>query len=215
VGPLGELGDRVPLPQAAALQQMALDRQPELRTADLMVERAQAALAVADSDFKPDFALQGGYMLMPDSRDAWTAQVSVTWPKAPWSRGRVDARRSQAAADVEAARARRRAAENAVRLVVQQAYVRVTAAEARAELLRTSIIPQAQQALEVARAGYQTGRGEFLPLLDNQRVLLDTRLTYLTALTEREQALADLERAVGGELAGRAAVGLLSSSRER
>lgn len=214
IGPLGDLPARVPLLSSAALQQIALERQPELRAADLLIERAQAALAVADSDFKPDFALQGGYMLMPDMRDAWTAQVSITWPKAPWSKGRLDARRAQALADIEAAKARRRVTESAVRRAIQRAYVRVTTAEARAELLATSIIPQAEQALAIARAGYQTDRGDFLPLLDNQRVLLDARLEYHALLTEREQALADLERAVGAELAGRGGLGL-ESARER
>ena len=101
---------------------------------------------------------------------------------------------------VEAARARQRTVENAVRLAVQQAYVRVKAASQRADLLRTSVLPQIRQTLEVSLVAYQTERGDFLALLDNQRMLLRTELDYFRALSDFEQALADLERAIGSEL---------------
>jgi len=31
-------------------------------------------------------------MLMPRMTDAWMGRVGITWPKAPWSRGKIDAR---------------------------------------------------------------------------------------------------------------------------
>lgn len=201
IGPLVEPRERVLLPAAAELQRLAVERQPELRQADLEIERAQAALAVAERDDKPDFFMSAGYMFMPHGRDALMANVGITWPTARWARGRLDARKAEAAAAVEAARAKKRAVENAVRLAVQDAYVRVKAAEQRAALLRTSIVPQSVQTLEVSRAAYQTDRVDFLALIDNQRVLLDVQLDYYRALADLEQALADLERAVGTEIA--------------
>lgn len=200
IGPLVEPRERVLLPAAAELQRLALERQPELRQADLEIERAQAALAVAERDYKPDFFVSAGYMFMPDGRDSVMANFGITWPTARWARGRLDARKAEAAAAVEAARARKRAVENAIRLAVQDAYVRVKAAEQRAALLRTSIVPQSEQALEVSRAAYQTDRVDFLALIDNQRVLLDAQLEYYRALSDLEQALADLDRAVGTEI---------------
>ena len=85
-------------------------------------------------------------------------------------------------------------------LAVQDAYVRVQAAAQRAELLRTSIVPQSEQTLEVSRVAYQTDRVDFLALIDNQRVLLDVQLAYYRAMSDLEQAFADLERAVGTDL---------------
>lgn len=200
IGPLLEPRERVILPPPAELQRIALERQPELRGAALGVERAEAALAVARSDERPDFFVSGGYMLMPGRTDAWTANVGVTWPTAPWSRRRLDARTAEAAAEIDAARARQRAARNAVEYAVQDAYIRVKAAGQRASLLRTSVVPQSAQALEVSRAAYQTDQADFLALIDNQRGLLEVRLEYYRALSDLEQALADLERAVGTPL---------------
>ena len=200
VGPLEEPRERILLPAAEELRSLALKNQPELQSARLEIERSQAELAVARRDYKPDFSVQGGYLLMPGQTDSVLARVSVTWPTAPWARGKLDARVAEANLSVEAATARQRTVENALGFAVQEAYLRVRAAEQRAALLRTTILPQSQQTLAVSRVAYQTDRVDFLALIDNQRVLLTSQLDYFKALSDREQAVADLERAVGTEI---------------
>ena len=188
------------LPATADLQRLAIERQPELQKARLEVERAEAELASVRADYKPDFSVQGGYMLMPRMTDAWMGRVGITWPKAPWSRGKIDARVAEQNASIQTAKARVQAMENMVRLAVQEAYVRAKSAQDRASLLRTTIRPQSLQTLEVSRVAYQTDRVDFQALIDNQRVLLDVNLDYFRALSDLTQALADLERAVGNDL---------------
>jgi outer membrane protein, heavy metal efflux system len=200
IGAIAEPPERLSLPPTEELQRRALERHPELRGAALSVERAQAAVAVADGAYKPDFTVGGGYMLMPHGHDAWTASVGITWPTARWARGRLDAQKAVATAEVEAARAEQRAMESQVRLAVHDAYIRVKSAEQQAALLRTTVVPQSQHTLEVARAAYQTDRVDLLALIDNQRELLDAQLGYFRALSDLEQARADLERAVGEDL---------------
>src|SRR5581483_1334426 len=92
IGPLAEPQEQVRLPPAAALQQLAIHRRPELQSARLAVERAEAELAAAVREYEPDFSVQGGYMLTPGMTDAWMGRIAVTWPRAPWSRGRIDAK---------------------------------------------------------------------------------------------------------------------------
>jgi cobalt-zinc-cadmium efflux system outer membrane protein len=77
----------------------------------------------------------------------------------------------------------------------------VKSAEQRAALLRTTILPQSRQTLDVALAAYQTDRVDFLALLDNERTVLDAQLEYFRAVSDFEEALADLERALGTDLA--------------
>ena len=90
--------------------------------------------------------------------------------------------------------------ENSVRLAVQEAYIHARSAQARAALLRTTILPQSQQTFEVSRIAYQTDRMDFQSLIDNERTLLDSQLEYFRALSEFRQATADLERAIGTDL---------------
>jgi outer membrane protein TolC len=143
----------------------------------------------------------GGYQLMPRSVGAWTASISVTWPGAPWSRGGLDAKKAEAAAEVAAARAREQQLRNAVGLAVQQAYIRAASAAARASLLETTIIPQSQQVLDVSRIAYQSDRADIAGLVEQQHGLLEARLEYFRALVASEEARADLEYAMGGEVA--------------
>jgi outer membrane protein TolC len=200
IGPLIEPQEQTVLPATADLQRLALERQPELQRARTEIERAEAELASVRSDYKPDFSIQGGYMLMPRMTDAWMGRVAITRPKAPWSHGRIDARLAEQTAAIQAAKARSQATESMVRLAVQEAYVRAKSAQDRAVLLRTTIRPQSQQTLEVSRVAYQTDRVDFQALIDNERVLLDVNLDYFRALSDFTQALADLERAVGSDL---------------
>jgi outer membrane protein TolC len=200
IGPLDEPREAIALPESVELQRIAIEQQPELRRAQLGVERAQAALAVINREYKPDFFVGGGYMLMPRQAGAWTASAGMTWPNAPWSRGRLDAQKAEATAHVEAAAAQARVVERQIRQAVHEAYVRVQGAGQRAALLRTTILPQSEQTLEVSRVAYQADRLDFLALIDNQRALLDARLNYYRALSDRELALADLSRAIGTEI---------------
>jgi outer membrane protein TolC len=200
IGPLVDPPEQMLMPPSADLQRLAIERQPELQKARLEVRRAEAELAVARGDAKPDFAVQGGYGVMPNQTDAIIAQVGISWPRAPWARGKLDARVAEQSGAVAAAQARVRAMENGIRLSVHDAYVRAAYARERALLVRTTILPQSQQTLDVSRVAYQADRVDFQTVIDNQRTLLDAQLTYYRALAEFEQAVADLERAIGTEL---------------
>jgi outer membrane protein TolC len=200
IGALAEATEQKLITPLTELQRRALDSQPELRMSQAQIEQAEAQLAVARAEYKPDFSIGAGYQLMPGQTDGWLGKVAMTWPRAPWSRGRIDAHVAEAASAVETAKARKRSTESMVKLAVQQAYVRVGAAEERALLLRTTILPQSRHTVDVSRIAYQTSRVEFLEMLDSARTLLDAQLEYERAVSELQQALADLERAIGTEL---------------
>ena len=200
IGPLEEPREQTLLPSSAELQRLAVDRQPELQRARLEIEKAEAELASARLERKPDYTVQGGYQLMPDQTDGLIVKVGITWPNAPWSRARIDAKIAEQSAAGTSARSRERAMENMVRLAVQEAYVRAKAAQERAALLRTTILPQAQQTFDVSRLAYQSDRADFQTILESERALLDSRLDYFKALAEFAQAVGDLERAIGSDL---------------
>jgi outer membrane protein TolC len=121
----------------------------------------------------------------------------MTWPGAPWSHGRTDARSAAATAGISVAKAQLVAAERTRGLAVQEAWVRANTAASRVSLIDTSVLPQAAQSLASARIAYESGRAEFAALLDAGRVLLDERLRRLRAQGEFLMARADLDLAVG------------------
>jgi outer membrane protein TolC len=59
------------------------------------------------------------------------------------------------------------------------------------------IIPQAEESLASAEAAYTTDRLDFLNLLDAERVLFQSRLSFHRLVSDMWIALADLELSVG------------------
>ena len=200
IGPLEELQEKTLVVPLESLRAQAAANRPELTAARRRVERAEAELAVAWQDYKPDFSVQGGYMVMPHQTDALMLQGTFTWMRAPWSRAKLDLHVQEMAARVTAAKAQEAALENQTRLDVDTAYVHAKTAEQRASLLRTTILPQSRQTLDVSRIGYQSGQGAIVDVLDTERILLSSRLDYYKALSDFEQSLADLQRAVGSDI---------------
>jgi len=106
----------------------------------------------------------------------------------------------EAKADREMAEAEYQTMKNMTLYDVKKLFVKVKTAQRLIELYQTSVIPQAEAALKVAEAGYQSEKSNFLDLLDAARSLLDFRLEHYQHITDYEISLADLERAVGSDL---------------
>jgi cobalt-zinc-cadmium efflux system outer membrane protein len=175
----------------------ALERHPAMALAAAEIAREDAELARLQGERRPDFVVGGGYMLMPGEAGAWTARAGITWPNAPWSRKRIDAEIEAQRRRVAAVSARRDAVANAIRRGVQEAQVQIDAARQRAELISTTLVPHVDHVLEVSRAAYRTGRGDFSDVIDAQRSLLAVEVEYAAAQTDVTLALAGLDRAMG------------------
>lgn len=185
------------VPALSDAERIALDRNPEVAMASAEIAREEAELVRLRGERRPDFVVGGGYMLQPGGAGAWTARGGMTWPNAPWTRGRLNTSIEVQEKRLLAARAQRDAVTSAVRRAVHEALVRVDAARDRVRLLESSVIPHIEHAFDVARVAYASDRGEFADLLDTQRVLLSTRIEVVSARAELASAVADLEMALG------------------
>jgi outer membrane protein TolC len=72
-------------------------------------------------------------------------------------------------------------------------------AERKMALYQKSLLPRAEQALEVIRSAFESGKTDFLDFIDSQRTLLEFELAYEEARTRRAQRLAELQMIVGKE----------------
>ena len=68
------------------------------------------------------------------------------------------------------------------------------------KLYREGLLAQAELSFRSAMAAYQTGRVEFVNLLEAERALREVRMGYYRSQVNVVQSLADLERVVGKEL---------------
>jgi outer membrane protein TolC len=182
------------------LQQVAIQNRPELRALDIEIARSQTAIALAQKQYYPDFNVMVSRFQNFEARDGFGAMVTMSLPFSFWTKPKYDAGVREAAANQDSAKALYQVLKNQVLFDVKDLLVKTEAAEKLMTLYKTTIIPQARQTLESARANYQTGKLEFLSLLDAERALRDFQLEYYRALTTFEQRMAELERAVGMDL---------------
>jgi outer membrane protein TolC len=180
-----------------------MQNRPELRVLDFEITRAQTATALAQKQLYPDFNVSIERYQNFDARDGFGGGVTMSLPFAFWTRPKYEAGIREAASNVDSARATLQALQNQILFEVKDILARIEAAEKMVTLYKTTVLPQAQQTLESARIGYQTGKAEFLTLLDAERAIKDFQLAYYRVLAESEQRMAELERAVGADLGGR------------
>ncbi|MBI2559902.1 MAG: TolC family protein [Planctomycetes bacterium] len=191
------------------LYQMTRKISPELQQFARDIEKNDVAKRLAKKQYLPDFTVEVEYMdnrFLPSGlepvgggvRDEWSGSVGITVPL--FQKQRWDAGVRQATADFEASQRAYKNMENTAFFGVKDSHFKIQTAERLIELYKNSIIPQAEQSLKAAEIGYQTGKVDFLQLIDSQRVLLFFRLAYYRAVADFEQNLAELERVVGTDL---------------
>jgi len=194
VGPLAPI---VPSVSMSAAESLALERHPDLAAADAAIAREEAELARLRGERRPDFVVGGGYMLMPGDAGAFTARGGITWPNAPWSRGRLNAAIDTQVKRLDAAKAQREAVVVRVRHAVRDVTIRIAAAQRQVQLIQSTVLPQVEHAFELARVSYTGGEGTFMDVLESRRLLLTTQLEFAETRASISRAFVDLEAAVG------------------
>lgn len=180
------------------LEDIAIKNRPELKKYDHAVKREEATLKLSKKDYYyADFEPMVEYMQEDKRSDTWASALTINvpwfWPK---NRSKVN----ESKEELNAAKSDYRFVNNKTLFEVKDYLVKVQSSESTINLYKTGVIPQAEQSLKAARIGYEADRLDFLTLIDSQRILLNSRLLYYRALTDFEQNLANLEKAVGMQL---------------
>lgn len=169
-------------------------------TESLDVRLAEAQATAADAIVRreraagtPDVTAEAGYRRWEeDNESAIVFGLSVPLPLFNRNQGNVAA----ANADAVAAKSRRLQvlAESVQR--IRGAEDNFVAAESRVRTLEQVAGPAAQQALDLARAGFEAGRFSLLDVLDAEAAFASAQATLIEAQRDRAVAAAELERAL-------------------
>jgi outer membrane protein TolC len=187
------------------LQQLAIERRPDLAAIGARVREEQANVALAAREFYPDIEVFGRY-------DAFWQETPLR-PMVGMNLNLPIQRERRRAAVCEAMfRANQRRAEfeqqiDAIRNDVQAAWARLVESRQIVALYRQTLLPAAEQNVASARSGYVAARVDFLRLIEAQRQLITLREKSYEAETDYHRRLAELERLVGGPLPEQAPVG--------
>ena len=181
-----------------ALTELALRQRPEVAAQEASVARFEANRRSARLGYFPDFEFTAERFYNFDRRDGVGGMVSISIPLV--YKYKYDAAVGEANARITTAQAELRRLQDRIRREVQQAFLRAKTALLQRDLFQSTHIPQAEQALRASQIGYETGRVDFLSLIDSVRAIESVHLEHFQAEADFEKAHADLERALGGDV---------------
>ena len=181
---------------------LTLEHRPELKAMEYSIKRAESSLALARLEYMPDFTtrIEARQFDGEGGIREYDVFLGVNVPIWFWTKQKYQVK--EAKDNLEEAKALYQTMKNNVLFEVQDALVRVESTQRLSKLYTTGVLPQAQQALESSQIGYQTGKVDFLSLLDSVRTFKDFQLEYYESIVKFEMAFAELEKAVGMTLGG-------------
>jgi cobalt-zinc-cadmium efflux system outer membrane protein len=151
------------------LRSFALNDRPEIKAAELDVQRSEQSRALAQRQYYPDFNVAFQRFQNYQANDGFGAYVAMSIPFAFWTKPKYDAGVQEAAAAVAAARAQHHTLENLTRFQVDDLLAKLRATDQVATLYRTTILPQAEQSLDVGACRVSCGQGRsFLDLIETR-----------------------------------------------
>jgi cobalt-zinc-cadmium efflux system outer membrane protein len=199
----GQFGILDRLPSSQELVSLALANRPELLALEAMGKQGEHKVRLAQKGYGPDFMISAGYMLMPSgsmNRNGWIGEVSVTLP---WlNRGKHDSEIREAHEELSAVQLEVRRQRTAIAREVQDALIRTESARKTINLYRDTLRPNLQDLSGAATVAYRTNQGDLLSVLDTRSMSFELEYALFDAITEYEQSLSELERAIGAPLSG-------------
>lgn len=199
--PLGyvpDIGMALPSLAFEPVASLALENRPELKGMLSNIDMNRAELALAKREYFPDFMFRLMYKDMAmTGDDFWAVMAGVNIPLAFWSGGKFTGKVQEGKINIRKAEADYRTMLNMVQYEIQDALVKVQTNQNLVMLYKHTVIPQAEQTLQSTDAAYQTGKTEFLMVIDAYRMLLMARLDYYMSVMNYLSSQAALEQAVG------------------
>jgi cobalt-zinc-cadmium efflux system outer membrane protein len=181
----------VPLPDydLERLRAYVVSIHPDLRSAQIGVERAQLVLKRATVEPIPNVTIGTGYVRQNQNKsDDWVIAASIPVPVWNKNQGNILAAKAQIG---EAASEVGRVQNDLVGRLAA-AFTTYSAASKRAEKYKTAILPKAEQSFQLAQKAYRGGQFEYLRVLQAQRAVAEARLEYLRSLGEAWRAASEL-----------------------
>jgi outer membrane protein, heavy metal efflux system len=181
------------LPEPEPLESMAarLPGSLLLQSVTLEAESATARQRLAAADARPDLNLSLGVRRL-EAFDDQGLVMSMSMPLGSGSRARHA--QAESRADSMSVARRREALEADGYQQLFEKYQELAHARAEFHALDRTMIPKAQQALELASRGFELGRFPFLSLAQSQQTVFELRRRRIDAAARYHFLTADMQR---------------------
>lgn len=185
----GDLDTPLPEYDLDRVRLYVLGIHPDIRSAQLGVERAELLARRAEVEPIPNVTVGAGYTRQGQNRsNDWDIGVSVPVPLWNRNQGNILAAKAQvgeATSQVERVR-------NDLVNRLATAFGTYSAARKRAERYKTSILPKAQETYQLSLRAYKGGQFEYLRVLASQRTVAEANLELGRSLGEMWRAASEV-----------------------
>ncbi len=195
---IDSIQDSIPQWNFNQLSTLAFENRPELKAMQYNIKMNEAELAASKLEYYPDLMVQLMYKNMTGTtNDFWSTMVGVSIPLAFWSGDKFTGKVEENKINISTAEVQYNASKNMVASQVQDALVKIESDKNLIDLYKNTVIPQAQQTLQSTLAEYQTGKTEFLMVIDAYKMVLMAKQDYYMSQMNYMQSQALLEQAAG------------------
>jgi cobalt-zinc-cadmium efflux system outer membrane protein len=181
-------------PRAAEDLAAAIATNPDVARWESQEQRQRAVLRLEKANAVPDVTVGGGVQRFEETDDSsLVLGLGVPIPLFDRNQGGI----REAVAELGKVRRQVEAAQVRILASLSEAAGAQAAAYEEATILRTDVLPKAEQAFAAAQDGYRQGKFDYLYVLDTQRTLFEMQAGYLDAVEAYHRASAEVQRLVG------------------
>jgi cobalt-zinc-cadmium efflux system outer membrane protein len=175
----------------------ALNRSPEIKSRNKMIEAADTKIQIAQKEYYPDFNINASYFNRKgDFKDMWSATATINIPL--YFKTKQEPAVREAKAFHTQAKQELEAVKLMISAAIQDNLSMVRLSEKLMDLYKNGLIPKNTQDVELALTGYATGRTEAIVVISRLKTLLDYENLYWNQFVEREKAVARLQAITEG-----------------
>lgn len=182
------------------LYRLTVENNPQLLMFSYMIDKGEYAEKLARKSFLPDIMLGTAFSGLASGTGigAWDLMMSFSVPLWFWSKQRYEVK--EAVNNLEEAKAAYQAMKNKALSQTKNFVVKIETARNKIKLYKDNMMPIIESSIESSLSALRSGKGDFMMLLDSERMLVETKMNYYSALVEYNMNMADLERQIGASL---------------
>lgn len=183
------------VPALADLERRVEQESPEARAAEAAIRAAEAELALAGLERRPDWMVNGYYGRRERFEDmvGLAAAINLPWAR----RSRLAEKQAEKEAELAAAQEGLEAVRTRLQGEIAAAYAELERNREQLRLYREVILPQAEIHFQAAREAYTVGRVDFLTFVTAALDLDNYRRLSVARAAGYGRAAAALQRASG------------------
>ncbi|MBC7474104.1 MAG: TolC family protein [Candidatus Sericytochromatia bacterium] len=183
------------------MEKIALNKRPVLKQSDYSIDMSEHESHLAKLGYIPDFDFSLNYHAWTDRYDLVTGMVSINLPL--WYKDKQDNKVRETQLNLIASKQNKKNTINDILLNIANIGSEINKDRELYDLLTGGIIPQTKELVKSVIIGYQSGKTDFLTLVDSQMSLFNYEIDAYKNLIEHEKAIAELEFQIGTELVKR------------